>query len=91
MNAKNLKSTIGSTMAAAVVLGMLVASPAQAGSGLIKITHADTPYRGAVQPVAATATKVQSKASQAPAELQVAVMANAPSQQAARRSVFIHR
>jgi hypothetical protein len=91
MNAKNLKSTIGSTLAVAVALGMLASLPAQAGSGTIKITHADTPYRGAVQPVASTATKVQSKASQARAEIQVAVMPNAPSQPAARRSVFIHR
>ena len=69
-----------------LVLGMLVALPAQAGSGLIKITHARH-----VQPEASTVAKAQPMVSQANSEIQVAVMATLPSQQTSRRSVFIHR
>jgi hypothetical protein len=95
MNARSLKSIIGSGLAGAVVLGVLAALPAQAGSGLIKITHSSTsPYRSTVQAAPATATtaKAQPAATQAaPAEVQVAVMATSPAKPAVRRSVFIHR
>jgi hypothetical protein len=90
MKTKSLIGTFGSGMAAAVVAGMLAALPAQAGSGLIKITHCKTPYKSAAQP-ARTTTKVQPTVSPAQAEVQVGVMAKSPSKPAARRSVFIHR
>jgi hypothetical protein len=76
MNARSLKCTMG----AVLVLGMLAALPAQAGSGLIKVTHASTPYSVAVQPAVS-----QTKAP----EVQVAVMASSPSQPAAKRAVYI--
>ena len=69
-----------------LVVGVLAALPAQAGSGLIKITHARH-----VQPETSTVAKAQPMVSQANSEIQVAVMATLPSQQTSRRSVFIHR
>jgi hypothetical protein len=69
-----------------LVLGMLAALPVQAGSGLIRITHARN-----VQPEASSMAKAQPMVSQANSEIQVAVMATLPSQQTSRRSVFIHR
>jgi hypothetical protein len=88
MIAKGLISKLGLAM----VLGMLAALPAQAGSGLIKVTHSDPPYKGGYQSAPSTVTKSQYIASPtASGEVQVAVMANAPSQPGARHSVFIHR
>jgi hypothetical protein len=80
-------------MAAAVVLAMLAALPALAGSGLIKITHASAaPYECKVQDMSSIAAKAQPKASLAtPSEVQVAVMASSPSKPAAKASVFIRR
>jgi hypothetical protein len=78
-------------MAVVVVAGMLAALPAQAGSGLIKITHCNKPCKCAAQPVCTTVAKAQPKVSHAQAEVQVAIMAKSPSQPAARRSVYIHR
>jgi hypothetical protein len=87
MHAKHLVSGI----TAAAILGFLAVSPAQAGSGLIEVTHSAT-YGKAVQAAPATVAKSQPKASKTtPAEIQVAVMAKAPSNPPARRSVFIHR
>ena len=63
---------IGTTMAAA----LLAALPASAGSGLIKVTHANTPYQTASQPASSAQAKAQPTASQTtPSEIQVAVMA----------------
>jgi ubiquitin len=85
-------STIGAGAAAAVAVAMLAALPAHAGSGLIKITHSDTPYKRAVKPASSTVAKAQPAASQAkPAEIQVGVMAKSPSQPAAKHAVFIRR
>jgi hypothetical protein len=70
---------------------MLAALPAQAGSALIKITHATTPYKGAVQHAPAPAATVQARVNPAQSEVQVAVMASSPVQPGARRSVYIHR
>jgi hypothetical protein len=70
---------------------MMAALSAQAGSGLIKITHASTPFRGGYQIVYSPA-KAQPAVEQAKTpEVQVAVMASSPSQPVARRSVFVHR
>jgi hypothetical protein len=76
----------------ALAVGMLAGFSAQAGSGLIKITHSGTPYRGGYQIVPSTVAKAQPAVNQTKApEVQVAVMASVPVQPAARRSVFIHR
>jgi hypothetical protein len=92
MKAKSLISAIGAGTAAVVVLGMLAALPANAGNAQIKVTHAATPYKDAVHPVALTAAKAQPKVSQAKStEIQVAVMAKSPSQSTAKRSCYIHR
>jgi hypothetical protein len=88
MKARNLKCALGTVL----ILGMLAALPAHAGSGLIKITHASTPYLNAVQPAAKVVTQAKPAASPTKApEVQVAVMAATLSQPAPRRSVFIHR
>ena len=88
MNARFLKCTVG----AGLVLGMLAALPAQAGGGLIKVTHASTPYKAAAQPAPKVVAKAQPAVPQIKApEVQVAVMAKSPSQPAGRRSVFILR
>ena len=79
-------------MGAVVALGMLAALPAQAGSGLLKVTHSNTPYRFAPQPASNIVAQARPVVSQAKVpEVQVAVMATSPSQSAARRSVYIHR
>lgn len=78
-------------MAAAVILGTLTAMPAQAGSGLIKVTHSDG-YWKSVQPAIASPVKSRPAVRQAvPVEMQVAIMVSAPSSPAPRRSVYIHR
>jgi len=88
------KSKIGTV---ALVVGMLSALSAQAGSGLIKVTHSDTPYTGKYPSAPAKAAdapvaKAQPAVKQAKAsEVQVAVMASSPAQYPPRRSVFIHR
>ena len=69
-----------------LVVGMLAALPAQAGSALIKITRATH-----VQTAASTVAKAQRRVSQASSEIQVAVMAELPLQPSPRRSVYIHR
>ena len=69
-----------------LVVGVLAALPAQAGSGLIKITRATH-----VQTAASTVAKAQRTVSQASSEIQVAVMAGLPLQPSPRRSVYIHR
>ena len=86
----NGRSIIRSTVCALVV-GMLAALPAYAGSGLNKITHGATVLRSSAQPASSTVAKAQPKVSQAKPEIQVAVMAKSPSQPAARRSVYIRR
>jgi hypothetical protein len=71
---------------------MLAVAPAQAGSGLIKVTHANPPYSGGHQNAPAVCTCAQPAVNQPKAaEVQVAVMAIAPAQPAAKRSVYIHR
>jgi hypothetical protein len=76
----------------ALAVGILAVVSAQAGSGLIKITHSGTPCRGGCQIVPSIVAKAQPAVSETKAsEVQVAVMANLPSQPAARRSVYIHR
>jgi hypothetical protein len=88
MKAKSLRFIMGS----AAVIGLLAALPANAGSGLIKITHSDTPYRGGFQTVPAKVTQVKPAASQTKlGEVQIAVMAKSSTQPGAKRSVFIHR
>jgi hypothetical protein len=87
MKAKSLSCSIGSGLAVAVALGILAALPAQAGSGLIKITHSDTPYRGATQRAVATVAQAQPTTG----EIQVAVMAKAPVAPTGRRGIFIRR
>jgi hypothetical protein len=92
MNAKSFISKFGLGMVAAVVLGILAALPAQAGSGLIKITHSDTPYKGGYQTAPSTFARTAGTVSQTtPSEIQIAIMASSPSQPGAKRSVFIHR
>jgi hypothetical protein len=92
MNAKRVFSKIGSVRIATASLGMLAALPVQAGSGLIKVTHSDTPYRGGYQTAPLSVARAGSTVIQTtPNEVQVAVMANAPTQPGAKRSVFIHR
>ena len=77
-------------MGAVLVLGKLAALPAQAGSGLIKVTHASTPYSVAVQSASKTVAQARPAVSQTKApEVQVAVMASSPSQPAAKRAVYI--
>jgi hypothetical protein len=88
MKSKSFKGVMGSVF----VIGMLAASPAHAGSGLIKVTHSATPYRGGYQTAPSTVAKVQPVESQTKtAEVQVAVLAKSPMQPGARRSVFVHR
>jgi hypothetical protein len=88
MKAMNLKCIMGSVL----VAGMLAALPACAGSGLVKITHSDTPCKCADKCECATVAKVQPSVKQAkPAEVQLAVMAKSPSQPAGRRAVYIRR
>jgi hypothetical protein len=71
---------------------MLAAAPAQAGSGLIKITHATAAYNGGFQYVTPIAAKAEPAVNRVKTpEVQVAVMAIAPSQPAVRRAVYIHR
>ena len=88
MNAKSLKCAMG----AGLILGMLAAAPAQAGSGLIKITHANPPCKGGCQCAPSLVAKARPAVNQTKApEVQVAVMAVSPAQPAVRRSVYIHR
>ena len=95
MNVNSVMSNIKSGLAAAAVLGMLAAVPAQAGGGggQIKITHAPTPYRGksVVRPRSSTTGESQPTPSQSTFSPQVAVMAHSPLMPAARRNAFIHR
>jgi hypothetical protein len=67
----------------------LAAAPSQASSGLIKVTHADTPFRSktAAQKPAASAPKTQPGAP----EVQIAVMAKKTVPPGVRRNLFIHR
>jgi hypothetical protein len=77
---------------AALAVGMLAGMSAQAGGGMIKVTHAPTPYRGHYQAVPVTVVKAQPAVYQGRGpEIQVAVMASVPAQAAVRRSIFIHR
>jgi hypothetical protein len=88
MKTKSFRGIMGSVLA----IGMLAVSPAYAGSGLIKITLSDTPYRGGFQTAPSTVAKVQPTVGQSKTtEVQVALMAKSPMQPGARRSVFIHR
>jgi hypothetical protein len=88
MKTKSFKGIMGSVL----VIGMLAVLPAHAGSGLIKITHSATPYRGGFQTTPSTVAKVQPTLSQTKtAEVQVAVMARSPLRPGARRAVFIRR
>lgn len=75
----------------ALVVGLLAAFSAQAGSGSIKVTHSDTPYKGKYQTVPANVAKTQATVHSTKAsEVQVAVMAHS-TRPAARQSVYIHR
>lgn len=69
-----------------LVVAMLAALSAQAGSSLIKISSATR-----VQNADSTVTKAWRTVSQASSEIQVAVVATSPLQPAKRRSVYIHR
>jgi hypothetical protein len=76
----------------ALVIGTLAATPAFAASGLIKVTHSDTPYKGWAPRETVTAKAQPTVSHPASAkEVQVAVMANGKAQVAPRRSIFIHR
>ena len=88
MNARSLKCTVG----AGLILGMLAVAPAQAGSGLTKVTHANPPYSGGYEnaPAVCACAQLAVNKPKAP-EVQVAVMAIAPAQAAVKRSVYIHR
>ena len=70
---------------AVLVAGVLTVSSAHAGSGLIRKTHADTPYRASAKPAIFTVARQTKPA------IQVAVMAKAPAKPVATRAVFIHR
>jgi hypothetical protein len=84
--------TISRICAVASAVGMMTALSACAGSGLIKVTHSDTPYRGGYQEAPSTVAKAQPVVKQAKTpEVQVAVMATLPKQTPPKRSVFIHR
>ncbi|HTA29373.1 MAG TPA: hypothetical protein VK731_02750 [Candidatus Cybelea sp.] len=91
MKTRSFKSTIGSLLTATVAVAVLAALPAQAGSGLTKVTHSDHYSKWAARPVRPTVAKAQPTVSQKQPEVQVAVMAKVPLQPAAKRSVFIHR
>jgi hypothetical protein len=78
-------------IAISAILGTIAVSPAQAGSGLIKVTHS-ADYAKSLKATAATVAPSQPSAKRSTqAEFQVAVMATAPSNPASRRSVYIHR
>jgi len=81
MKATSLISIVG----AALLVGMLAAPSAHAGSGLNKNTRATTMYQSPAQP------KAKPAVSKKKTEYQVAVMAKSPAQPTVRRSVFIHR
>ncbi len=91
MKVRNFISGIGSGAALVMAVALMAALPVQAGSGLIKVTHSDTPYRGGSQSVTRTVAKAQPARHQAAPEFQVAVLANKPAQAPARRAVFIRR
>ncbi|HTA31019.1 MAG TPA: hypothetical protein VK731_11070 [Candidatus Cybelea sp.] len=88
MKTRSLMSAVGTSL----ILGMLAAWPAQAGNGLIKITHANPPYRGGYQCAPAMVAHTDSAVYERKApEVQVAVMATSLAPRAASRSVYIHR
>jgi hypothetical protein len=92
MKARSLITAVGSGVAVVLAAALLAALPAYAGSGLIKKTTSDTPYKGGAQSAPSTAAKAQSKAKKAaPPEIQVGVMAKSPSKAPVRRAVFIRR
>ena len=82
MKAKSLM--LGAVVALAAVL------PAHANSGLIKVTHSDTPCKWASKGQAVSVAKAKS-AQPGAKEIQVAVMAKSSVEKAPRRAVFIRR
>jgi hypothetical protein len=88
MKARSLKSSA----AVAVVVALMAALPAHAGSGLTKVTHSSTTYTSGVQSLPSTVAKAKttSKPAATP-EFQVAIMAKTPLRAPPRRAVFIHR
>jgi hypothetical protein len=91
MKMMSFKSAIKPILGGAVVSALLAALPAKAGSGLTKITHSPNYSQWAAKPAQPVVAKVPPTPSSKHPEVQVAVMAKAPSQAAAKRSVFIHR
>jgi hypothetical protein len=75
--------------AGALVVGILTALPAYAGSGLNNLTHGSR--WNSAQPKSSAVAKAQPTASQAKPKVQVAVMATSPSQPAARPHYHICR
>lgn len=91
MKIRNFLSGIGSGAALVMAVALMAALPVQAGSGLIKVTHSDTPYKVVSHPVSNTVAKAQPARRRPAPEIQVGVLANKPAQAPARRAVFIHR
>jgi hypothetical protein len=92
MKARNFIAAIGSGAAMVMAVALMAALPAQAGSGLTKVTHSDTPYTNLGQPVSKPVVIAQPAQRQATSgEVQVAVLASKPAQAPARRAVFIRR
>lgn len=79
MKARSIKSVISSVAATVAFAGTFAAFSANANSGLIRVTHSDTPYRAAVPTASATTAKTPATATPTAApEVQVAVMAQTP-------------
>jgi hypothetical protein len=78
-------SRISSGITVAVVVGMLIAATAGVfGNGAqIRVTHSDTVYRGTA--------RVAANAQASTAEVQIAVLAKAPSQPTVPRLLHVHR
>jgi hypothetical protein len=91
MKMLSFKSAIKSVAVGAVVLALMAALPARAGSGMIKVTHSPDYAKWAAKRAQPVAAKVQPTARPKGREVQVAVMAKVPSQPPAKRAVFIHR
>jgi hypothetical protein len=72
------------------VVAMATVLPAHANSGLIKVTHSDTPCKWASHGQAGSVAKAKS-AQPAAKEIQVAVMAKSSVEKPPRRAVFIRR
>jgi hypothetical protein len=88
----NMKAKSFKSLGAALVIGTLAALSAVAGSGSIKVTHSDIPYRDKYETAHTHIAQVRPSVSQPSSnEVQVAVMVKTPLEPGPRRSVFIHR